>query len=94
MKKQHEFDPVLRRLRFEKGLSQEELAERVGMASHAHLSRLESGHAQPSLEMLFRLADALEVEAWEIVKSMVDNKPISDHAIHQKQGTRSNHDKL
>ena len=64
--------PTLRRLRFEKGLSQEELAERLGMASHAHLSRLESGRKQPTLEMLFRLADALGVKAWEIVKAMQD----------------------
>lgn len=64
------FGPVLRRLRQEKGLSQEELAERMGMASHAHLSRLESGHKQPSVEMLFRLADAFGLMAWEILKAM------------------------
>jgi transcriptional regulator with XRE-family HTH domain len=70
MCKHLEFGLVLRRLRVERGLSQEKLAERVGMVSHAHLSRLESGRVQPSVEMLFRLADALGVEAWEIVKAM------------------------
>ena len=70
MKKHLEFGVVLRRLRFEKGLSQEALAERVGMASHAHLSRLESGHKQPTVEMLFRLAEALEVEATAIIAEM------------------------
>lgn len=70
MKKYPSFGPVLRRLRFEKGLSQEELAERMDMASHSHISRLESGRKQPTLEMLFRIADALETEAWEIVKAM------------------------
>lgn len=40
------------------------------MASHAHLSRLESGHAQPTVEMLFRLSDALEVPASAIVSEM------------------------
>lgn len=70
MKKHPEFGPVLRRLRLERGLSQEELAERAGMASHAHISRLESGRKQPTVEMLFRLADALEVEAWEVVREM------------------------
>ena len=70
MKKYPEFGPVLRRLRLERVLSQEELAERAGMASHAHISRLESGRKQPTLEMLFRLAAALEVEAWKIVKEM------------------------
>lgn len=74
MKKYPPIGPVLRRLRFEKGLSQEELAERLGMASHAHISRLESNRKQPTLEMLFRLADALEIEAWEIVRKMQDKE--------------------
>lgn len=73
MKKYSAFGPILRRLRLEKGLSQEELAERAGMASHAHISRLESSHKQPTVEMLFRLADALGMEAWEIVKAMQKN---------------------
>ena len=70
MKKHPDFGSVLRRLRVEKGLSQESLAERTGMASHAHLCRLESGRKQPSVEMLFRLADALEVPASTIVLEM------------------------
>lgn len=64
------FGTVMRRLRIERGLSQEELASRLDMSSHAHISRLESGKKQPTLDMVFRLADALNVEAWEIVKSM------------------------
>ena len=64
------FGTVMRRLRIERGLSQEELASRLNMSSHAHISRLESGKKQPTLDMVFRLADALNVEAWEIVKSM------------------------
>ncbi|MDR0476682.1 MAG: helix-turn-helix domain-containing protein [Desulfobulbaceae bacterium] len=70
MKKHPEFGPVLRRLRFAKGLSQEALAERAGMVSHAHLCRLESGRKQPTVAMLFRLADALEVSASAIVDEM------------------------
>ena len=70
MKKHPEFGPVLRRLRIEKDLSQEALAERAGMASHAHLCRLESGLKQPTVEMLFRLADALEVPASVIIAEM------------------------
>jgi transcriptional regulator with XRE-family HTH domain len=76
MKKYSGFGAVLRRLRFEKGLSQEELAERIGMASHAHLSRLESGRAQPSVEMLFRLSDALEVPASAIISEMEKERSI------------------
>jgi len=70
MKKHPEFGPILRRLRLERDLSQEALAERAGMASHAYLSRLESGSKHPSVEMLFRLADALEVPASAIILEM------------------------
>jgi len=70
MKKYPEFGTVLRRLRFERDLSQEALAERAGMASHAYVSRLESGHKRPTVDMLFRIAEALEVPASAIVAEM------------------------
>ncbi len=68
MKAYPSFGIVMRRLRIERGLSQEELAEKMGMVSHAHISRLESGKKQPTLDMVFRLADALGMRAWEIIK--------------------------
>lgn len=70
MKAYPSFGAAMRRLRVERGLSQEELAEKMDMTSNAHISRLENGKKLPSLEMVFRLADALDIEAWEIVKSM------------------------
>ncbi|MDL2313599.1 helix-turn-helix domain-containing protein [Desulfovibrio sp. OttesenSCG-928-C14] len=54
------FGPVLRQLRMEKGLTQDQLSEMVGVAS-PFISMLESGHKYPNLEMLFKLADALGV---------------------------------
>jgi len=71
-KKLDAFGPVLRRLRHEKNLTQDKLSEMVGVAS-PYISMLESGHNYPNLAMLFKLADALEVEAWEIVKAMRDS---------------------
>jgi transcriptional regulator with XRE-family HTH domain len=71
------FGPALRRLRHEKNLTQDKLSEMVGVAS-PYISMLESGHNYPNLAMLFKLADALEIEAWEIVKAMtegVDKNP-------------------
>ena len=61
------FGVVMRRLRQDRKLSQEELASLMDMTSHAHISRLESGHKQPTLEMVFRLAKALGITAAEIV---------------------------
>lgn len=55
------FGPVLRQLRMEKGLTQDQLSEMVGVAS-PFISMLESGHKYPNLEMVFKLADALGVK--------------------------------
>jgi len=54
------FHRKLARLRKELGLSQAELGERVGVHI-AHLSRLENGKSQPSVEMLWKIAHALGV---------------------------------
>lgn len=63
------FGPVLRQLRQERKLTQEQLSELVGVAS-PYISMLESGHKYPNLDMLFRLSDALEVRAGSILDAM------------------------
>ena len=42
------------------GLTQEQLAQRIGTTQSA-ISRLESGRAKPSLNLLIKVAEALEV---------------------------------
>ena len=66
--------PAIRRVRRERGLTQEELAGEVG-ASVAHLSRLESGARQPSLDGLLRVAAALGVEVGELLESSAEPGP-------------------
>lgn len=56
----------VRRLRTEQGLSQEELAFRAGM-KRSYLSDLERGTRNPSVRALGRLAEALKVEAGELL---------------------------
>lgn len=51
----------VKELRKMRGLSQEELSEKVGIDSK-HLSRIEVGRGFPSLDTLEKLADALNVE--------------------------------
>jgi len=51
----------IRRLREARGLSQRELAERVGTTQSA-IARLEAGNISPSLPTLDRIADALGAE--------------------------------
>lgn len=60
------FGQVLRELRRERQLSQEQLAE-ASRCSRPHLSRLETGRNSPSLSMLFQLAEALAVEPDDLV---------------------------
>ena len=63
------FGPVLRRFRQEKNLSQEELAARLDI-SPSYISRMESDLKKPSLDIIFRLAKALDVKPHELVKGM------------------------
>ncbi len=49
------------RLRILQGLTQEELAERVGTRQPS-IARLESGRSLPSLSFLEKIADALDAE--------------------------------
>ena len=51
---------IIIRKRSEKGLTQRELAQRIGTKQSA-VSRLESGNYNPSLSFLQRIADALDV---------------------------------
>jgi transcriptional regulator with XRE-family HTH domain len=50
----------IKKLRKNKGLAQKQLAEMVGINT-THLSRLETGRYQPSVEVLKKLADTLQV---------------------------------
>lgn len=70
MANQPTFGTVMRRIRLDRGLSQESLAEMLGMETNAYISRLENGKKQPSLEMVYKISRALQVPAWEIVKEI------------------------
>ena len=55
------FGQKLRQLRIEKGLTQQELAERLGYKSNSYVSDVESGHFIPSRDKLKKIAKALDV---------------------------------
>ena len=57
---------TLRRLRQERGLSQEVLSGLAGMA-RTHLTMMENGEMQPSLRTLWRIAAALDMKPSELV---------------------------
>ena len=76
MAKNSTFGAVMRRIRLDKGLSQETLAEMLDMDTNAYISRLENGKKQPSLEMVYKISKALQVNAWEIVKEIEETKKV------------------
>jgi transcriptional regulator with XRE-family HTH domain len=59
----------LRRLRYAKGRTQEDLADRVGL-SVRYLGQVERGQASMTVTVLGRLADALAVDATKLVKGI------------------------
>lgn len=66
--------PKLRRARRERNLTLEELAAAAGI-SVAHLSRLEAGARQPSLDGLLRLAFGLGIPVNELVEESAGPEP-------------------
>lgn len=65
------FDKNLKRLRMERKLKQEELAERLNVTRQT-VSGWETGRRQPDLDMLQKLAEVLEVDIHELIYG---NKP-------------------
>lgn len=63
---------VIRRYRDAAGLSQQELADRVGI-SKSYISSLELGYRAPSLNLLVKIAQTLEVQAGKMVDEMVED---------------------
>jgi transcriptional regulator with XRE-family HTH domain len=60
------FGQVLREIRKQRGFSQEMLAFESDL-DRAFLSRLETGHKQPSLLTIFRLATVLHISVAELM---------------------------
>ena len=61
------FAANMRRLRNERGLSQEMLAREAGV-DRSYLARLEAGWHFVGLEVIGKIAEALEVEPAELLK--------------------------
>lgn len=67
LRPEYEFRRALIQARLDNGITQADLAERVGTTQSA-IARLESGGAEPSFNMLRRLSAALNV-SFEIMPS-------------------------
>lgn len=69
-----EFGKRLRSLREERGLSQRELAERIGTQA-PQVSRYETGAYMPNAETLAAIAQALNLDVDELLLGRVDRNP-------------------
>ena len=69
---QNKLGEKIRQLRKSKGLTQEQLAEKIGI-DNKHLSRIEKGRHMPTYKILKNLATALDFDIYEI-----ENKPLTD----------------
>ena len=65
------FGVVLRAYRHDRGLTLEQLSERVGVV-HSFIHSLESGKKQPSLQMILKLAVALGIRPGDLVNATAD----------------------
>ncbi|MFE2911224.1 helix-turn-helix domain-containing protein [Kitasatospora indigofera] len=57
----------LRVLRRERGYSQVQLAERIGI-DHRTISRIENGVHATDIDMLWRISNGLGVESWQLFR--------------------------
>ena len=69
----------IRRIRKAKNLSQEQLAEIVGI-SVTHMSHIETGNTKLSLEVFFNLVNALECTADELLFELSENSKAVIHS--------------
>ncbi len=84
----------LKALRKEKGLTQEKLAERLGVSNRT-VSRWETGASMPDFDLLIELAKAYEVGVEEILNGKRRNDPV-DRQMEEsfyKVAEYTNHEK-
>lgn len=67
MRTRERFVMRLKKLRAERGMTQEALAEKAGL-SRSYIARLELGQQDPTLGTLEKLAKALKVTVGELVE--------------------------
>ena len=60
---------VIRRLRVEKGISQELLSGLAGL-DRTHYSKIERGLRSPTIETLFKIANALDIKPSKIIEEI------------------------
>jgi transcriptional regulator with XRE-family HTH domain len=68
------FGQVVREIRLEAGISQEDLAYRSNL-ERAHVGRIERGENQPTLWVILKLAEGLKVPPGVLVNQTMERMP-------------------
>lgn len=63
------FTKILLKLRKEKGLTQENLAEKANM-NGKYFGRIERGSSDPTMKKVFKICNALEIKPSEFMKQI------------------------
>jgi transcriptional regulator with XRE-family HTH domain len=76
----------IKQLRTEAGLSQAELAKRVGSTDARQISRYENGRITPSLDATIRIAEALNVSLDYLAIDSIPRRPlhVEDHGLAER----------
>lgn len=74
------FGAALLKTRLAANLSQEVLADKAGL-DRSYMSLLERGKRQPSVKVLFQLADALGVSPASFLSAIEEDCPLNDEKI-------------
>jgi transcriptional regulator with XRE-family HTH domain len=66
------FGEKLRALRKQRNLTQQELADAIGLATHAHIGNVETGKKNPSLDFVLLVADYFGVSVDSLVRDELE----------------------
>ena len=66
------FGEKVRTLRQQQGLSLRKLATILGLATHSHLDRIESGQAMPSADLILKIADFFGVSIDVLMRDEIE----------------------
>lgn len=74
------FNENLKKARIQKGITQKELAEKIGVAKSTY-SLYESGNREPNVQNIKKIADILDVSADELlgINDSVDTEILAAH---------------
>lgn len=68
-----DFGAAVRRFREKQGYSQEAFAEKIHV-HRTYLGGIERGERNPTLASIFRIAEALDVPAWRLLRDAAEHK--------------------